>query len=58
MQYSSLIHSLFINQENGCNSYECSLINQTLSLLYEDHQFEYYKSEDHYSLTWSLTTGF
>ena len=59
MQYSSLIHSLFINQENRCNNCDgCSLTSQTLNLLSGGHQFECHKFEGHYSLTWSLTLEF
>jgi hypothetical protein len=55
----NLIHSLFINQENRCNTCDgCSLTSQTLSLLSGNHQFECYKSEGHCSFTWSLTLEF
>ena len=30
---------------------------KTLSLLYRSHLFEFHKSQDHWELTWSLTSG-
>jgi len=34
-----------------------SLIGQTLGLFSRNHQFESHKSQSHWKLTWSLTSG-
>jgi glycosyltransferase involved in cell wall biosynthesis len=36
---------------------KCSSISQVLSLLFISYQFESYKSQDHWKLTWSLISG-
>jgi hypothetical protein len=41
----------------GKNARSASLIDQVLSLLLKDHQFESHKSQGHWRFTWSLTSG-
>jgi hypothetical protein len=38
------------------NSKRYSLSGQILGLFPRDHQFEFHKSQDHWRLTWSLTS--